>query len=121
MSGSEQSTQRDKVIESASASTAPQANSSNFAYWLCAGVLGVTTAIVLAIALLVYAAFATAYYESVPSDGALVLENELDDSDAYRDWEDSGMDEDAFGAFQILAATEEDAIPSARHPSPRRA
>lgn len=111
MSGSEQSTQRDKVIESASASTAPQVNSSNFAYWLCAGVLGVTTAIVLAIALLVYAAFATAYYESVPSDGALVLENELDDSDAYRDWEDSGMDEDAFGAFQILAATEEDAIP----------
>lgn len=55
-------------MESASASTLPQTNSSRFAYILTASVLGLITLLVLAITLLLYTAFSTYYFSTdVPS------------------------------------------------------
>lgn len=53
-----------RPIESASASTQPQANSSRFAYILTASILGLITLLVLAITLLLYTAFTTYYFSS---------------------------------------------------------
>lgn len=50
---------RPRVIESASASTACQTNTSKFAYALTAGVLGVIALIAIGVTLLLFAAFAT--------------------------------------------------------------
>ena len=46
-------------VESASASTACQTNSSRFAYVLTFGILGVISLIIIAISLLLFAAFTT--------------------------------------------------------------
>lgn len=73
-------------IESASASTACQTNSSHFAYALTAGVLGVASLLLIAICLLVFTAFAT-YTDSV-------------DIEVYgMDLDDRLFDDDAFGPY----------------------
>lgn len=58
-----------RVIESASASTAPQANSSNFAYVLTAATLGVISLLSIAFALLMFGVVGTAINSSYAYDG----------------------------------------------------
>lgn len=63
-----------RVIESASASTAPQTNSSNFAYVLAAVTLGIISLLAIAFALLMFGVVGTAInssyaYDELPSDG----------------------------------------------------
>ena len=74
-------------IESASASTACQTNSSRFAYALTAGVLGVASLLLIAICLLLFTAFAT-YSDSVDIE---VYDMDLDDG-----W----FDDDSFGPYR---------------------
>lgn len=50
---------QERVIESASASTAPQANNSKFAYILTAAVLGVLALLAIAVTLFVFAVATT--------------------------------------------------------------
>lgn len=85
-------TNQNRPIESASASTAPQTNSSNFAYWLTAGVLGLSTLITLAVAMLVYAAFATVFFSEHPAGGGTYHDNGFEerwfedpDAEAFED------------------------------------
>ena len=73
------------VIESASASTAPQENSSNFAYILTGAVLGVIALLLLALTLLIFGLFDAAY--SSPGhmgDGLSYYESHTLDRDAER-------------------------------------
>ncbi len=74
-----------RVIESASASTAPQENSSNFAYILTGAVLGVIALLLLALTLLIFGLFDAAY--SSPGhmgDGLSYYESHTLDRDAER-------------------------------------
>lgn len=60
--------QAPRAIESASASTACQTNGSKFAYVLTAGVLGIVSLLLIAIALLIYSVFTeTGSYQSYRS------------------------------------------------------
>lgn len=73
------------AIESASASTAPQENSSNFAYILTGAVLGVIALLLLALTLLIFGLFDAAY--SSPGhmgDGLSYYESHTLDRDAER-------------------------------------
>lgn len=85
---------QDRPIESASASTAPQTNSSNFAYWLTAGVLGLSALIILAVAMLVYAAFATVFYSDHPAGAGAYHGNGYEEH--WSDGADEGYLEDMF-------------------------
>lgn len=84
-----------RPVESASASTLPQTNSSRFAYILTASVLGLITLLALAITLLLYTAFSTYYFSTdVPS-----YLYEEDDHDAWGpQWDEDDFDfDDGYG------------------------
>ncbi len=86
-----QTTSSPRPIESASATTQPQSNSSRFAYILTASVLGLITLLVLAITLLLYTAFSTYYLSTdVPS---YLYEDEGRDAWGPQ-WDDEGIDLD---------------------------
>lgn len=74
------------VVESASASTAPQTNSSNSAYVITGVTLGVVSLLALALTWLMYMVLSTAYtsshaYDSPYGDPYDYWSHELDDED----------------------------------------
>lgn len=90
-----------RTVESASASTLPQTNSSRFAYILTASVLGLISMLALAITLLIYTAFSTYYFST---DVPRYLYEE-DDHDAWGpQWdEDDFAFDDGYGFMSDTA------------------
>lgn len=88
-----------RTVESASASTLPQTNSSRFAYILTASVLGLISLLALAITLLIYTAFSTYYF----STDVLRYLYEEDDQDAWGpQWDEDDFD-DGYGFMSDTA------------------
>ena len=108
-SSEEYGIEKQQVVESASASTANQENSSNFAYILTGVTLGVTSLITMAFALLMFGVLSTAYtssqsyehdyYEEPAEDWEHFERNHRDELDAFEEelWNDF-MNSGAFGA-----------------------
>ncbi|MDO4437067.1 MAG: hypothetical protein Q4B77_03875 [Coriobacteriaceae bacterium] len=74
-----------RLVESASASTAPQQNSSNFAYYLTAGVLGITALFLIGIVSLCMNVF-----EIALSRQAETTAQEQGEREQYWEFEDQG-------------------------------